>query len=42
MDLVIYGALVQNKDEELKTFDILGIYAMVLREYRMGDYTRRL
>ena len=34
----IWGTTVRNKDEELKTF----WESMVLLEYRMGDYTRRL
>ena len=34
----IWGTTVWNKDEELKTF----WESIVLREYRMGDYTRRL
>ena len=35
MDLVICGTTVRNKDEEFETF-------WDLREYRMGDCTRRL
>ena len=33
-----WGTTVRNKDEELKTF----WESIVLREYRIGDYTRRL
>ena len=34
----IWGTAVRNKDEELKTF----WESIVLRVYRMGDYTREL
>ena len=34
----IWGTTVRNKDEEINTF----WESMVPREYRMGDYTRRL